>query len=114
MQRATGRWGGGWTVAYDAGTNPTAGDFLSFGTAKPFVFAEVIPLTLTASNALSYDMLRDIFLPVTNSARQNASAQGFLFTDFKWIRDQALTFRQGGHRPRATADDTNAAPTPTF
>ncbi len=114
MQRATGSSGGGWTVAYDAGTNPTAGDFLSFGTAKPFVFAEVIPLTLTASNALSYDVLRDIFLPVTNSARQNASAQGFLFTDFKWIRDQALTFSQGVHGVRETFDYSYAGRTDTF
>jgi len=41
LRTATGSSGGGWTVAYEAGRKPTAGDFLSFGTAEPFVFAEV-------------------------------------------------------------------------
>src|SRR6266851_6394504 len=77
MQRDTGSPGAGWTVAYDGGTSPRAGDFLSFGAAQQFVFAGVGPLRHTASHTLSYDVLRDIFLPVTTSTRQNAAAQGF-------------------------------------
>ena len=76
LQTATGSSGAGWTVAYEAGHKPTAGDFLSFGTAQPFVFAEVGQLNSAASNALSYDTLRDFFLPVTSTARQNAAARG--------------------------------------
>ena len=62
----TGSSGGAWTVAYEAGGKPTAGDFLSFGTSQPFVFAEVGQLSSTASSELSYDTLRDFFLPVTS------------------------------------------------
>jgi len=102
LRSATGGSGGAWTVAYEAGHKPKAGDFLSFGTADPFVFAEVGQLNQTASNSLSYDSLRDFFLPVTASARQNASAQGFPLTGFKQIRDQMLTLSQGVHGVRET------------
>jgi hypothetical protein len=102
LQTETGSSGGGWTVAYEAGHKPTAGDFLSFGTAQPFVFAEVGQLSSTASNALSYDTLRDFFLPVTSTARQNAAASGFPLTGFKQIRDQMLTLGQGVHGVRET------------
>ena len=108
LRTATGSSGGGWTVAYEAGRKPTAGDFLSFGTAEPFVFAEVGQLSSTASNALSYDTLRDFFLPVTSNARQNASAQGFPLTGFKQIRDQMLTLSQGVHGVRETYNYTSA------
>jgi hypothetical protein len=106
LRKETGSSGGGWTVAYEAGHKPTAGDFLSFGTAQPFVFAEVGQLSSTASNALSYDTLRDFFLPVTSTARQNAAASGFPLTGFKQIRDQMLTLGQGVHGVRETFNYT--------
>ncbi len=106
LKTATGGSGGGWTVAYEAGHKPTAGDFLAFGTAHPFVFAEVGQLNTTASNQLSYDSLRDFFLPVTSTARQNAAAQGFPLSAFKQIRDQTLTLSQGVHGVRETFDYT--------
>jgi hypothetical protein len=106
LKTATGGSGGGWTVAYEAGHKPTAGDFLSFGTAHPFVFAEVGQLNTTASNQLSYDSLRDFFLPVTSTARQSAAAQGFPLSGFKQIRDQTLTLSQGVHGVRETFDYT--------
>lgn len=104
--KSTGGSGGAWTVAYEAGHQPKAHDFLSFGTAHPFVFAEVGQLNQTASNELSYDSLRDIFLPVTATARQNASAQGFPLTGFKQIRDQMLSLSQGVHGVRETFEYT--------
>jgi hypothetical protein len=106
LKSATGGSGGAWTVAYEAGHKPAAGDFLSFGTSHPFVFAEVGQLNSTASNSLSYDTLRDFFLPVTAGARQNASAQGFPLTGFKQIRDQTLTLSQGVHGVRETYNYT--------
>jgi hypothetical protein len=107
LKTATGGSGGGaWTVAYEAGHKPTAGDFLSFGTAHPFVFAEVGELNPTASNSLSYDALRDFFLPVTENARQSAAAQGFPLTGFKQIRDQTLRLSQGVHGVRETYNYT--------
>ena len=104
LQKATGSSGAGWTVAYEAGRKPTAGDFLSFGTAQPFVFAEVGQLNSTASNQLSYDGLRDFFLPVTSTARQSATAQGIPLAGFRQIRDQTLALGQGVHGVRETFD----------
>jgi hypothetical protein len=106
LKTATGGSGAGWTTAYEAGHKPTANDFLAFGTAQPFVFAEVGQLNSTASNELSYDTLRDFFLPVTSTARTNASTQGFPLTGFKQIRDQTLSLSQGVHGVRETFDYT--------
>jgi len=111
LKAATGSSGSGaWTVAYEAGGKPTAGDFLSFGASQPFVFAEVGQLNSTASNALSYDSLRDIFMPVTSTARQNAPG----LTGFTQIRDQTLTLRQGVHGVRETFDYSYAGDSDTF
>ena len=93
---------GGWTIAYEGGVKPTASDFLSFGTAHPFVFADVGQLTAAASNQMSYDVLRDLLFPVTSTARQNATSQGYPLTGFKQIRDQTLMLSQGVHGVRET------------
>jgi len=53
---------GAWQIAYEAGGNPTASDFLGFGSDQPFVFAEIGTLTSAGSQSLSYNVLRDIFL----------------------------------------------------
>jgi hypothetical protein len=106
LKAETGNSGSGWSVAYEAGSDPSASDFLSFDTTHPFVFAEIGTLSSTASNELSYDSLRDFFLPVTSTARQNASAEGFPLTNFQQIRDQVLTLGQGVHGVRETFDYT--------
>jgi hypothetical protein len=106
VAQATGSAGSGWMVAYQAGPDPTASDFLSFDTAQPFVFAEVGALTSTASSELSYDTLRDFFLPVTSTARSDAAKADFPLTGFKSLRDQVLTPGQGVHGVRETFDYT--------
>ena len=113
LKAETGSSGSGWTVAYEAGHKPTAGDLLSFGTAQPFVFAEVGKLNSTSSQELSYDALRDFFLPVSSSARQNEPA-GFPLTGFKQIRDQVLTPGLGVHGVRETFDYTLQGASDTF
>jgi hypothetical protein len=108
LKAATGSSGAGWMVAYDAGGKPSASDFLSFGATHPFVFAETGTLSSSASNQLSYDALRDIFLPVTSTARTSLSQQGYPLTGFQQIRDQVLTLGQGVHGVRETFDYTYA------
>jgi hypothetical protein len=104
----------GWQVAYEAGSDPNAGDFLSFGANEPFVFAEIGTLTQTGSQELSYDSLRDFLLPVTSTARSNVP-QGYPLTDFKSIRDENLTPGLGVHGVRETFDYTlEGGPTDTF
>jgi len=66
-----------WTVAYEAGPRPKATDFLSFGVAQPFVFADYVELSTSASGEMSDGGLRDILFPVTAAARQKAAAQGY-------------------------------------
>ncbi len=115
LQKATGSSGSGWLVAYEAGTKPAASDFQSFDTGQPFVFAEVGDLSSTTTASLSYDGLRDIFLPVTSTARQSAaSEQGFPFTNFQQIRDQTLMLSQGVHGVRETFDYTYNGVADTF
>jgi len=103
----------GWSVAYEAGGDPTANDFLSFGDAHPFVFAEIGTLSSTASQALSYDSLKDFLLPVTSTARQSVP-QGYPLTNFTQIRDQVLTLGQGVHGVRETFSYTLSGSTDTF
>jgi hypothetical protein len=112
----------GWQVAYEAGTHPTGNDFLAFGTSQPFVFAEIGTLTSDASQNMSYDALRDFFLPVSSTAQSDVqeeyaeSKQTDPFTDFKSIRDEQLTPGYGVHGVRETFDYTlaNGGPTDTF
>jgi len=106
LKAATGGSGGSWNVAYEAGKDPTASDFLSFGSDQPFVFGEVIPLSSSASAGLSYDGLRDSFLPVTSTARTTAAEEGYPISDFKQLRDQTLSLAQGVHGVRETFDYT--------
>jgi hypothetical protein len=114
LKAVTGSSSGVWTVAYQAGSQPSANDFLSFGTSQPFVFAEIGTLSSTGMNELSYDALRDFFLPVTSTAWSTASSQGFPFTGFSQIRDQVLTPGQGVHGVRETFNYTDNGVTDTF
>jgi hypothetical protein len=114
LKKITGSSSGVWTVAYQAGSQPSAGDFLAFDTSQPFVFAEIGTLNATGMNGLSYDALRDFFLPVTSTARSTASSEGFPYTGFSQIRDQVLTPGQGVHGVRETFDYTDKGVTDTF
>jgi hypothetical protein len=98
---AAGLSGGGiWATAFDGASTPSGDDFLAPDLSKPFAFAEVGSLTSTASNEVSYNMLRDFMLPVTSTARSDES--GFPLTDFKSLRDQTITASQGVHGVRET------------
>jgi hypothetical protein len=114
LKKVTGSSSGVWTVAYQGGSQTSAEDFLSFDTSQPFVFAEIGTLSATGMNELSYDSLRDFFLPVTSTARSTASSEGFPFTGFSQIRDQVLTPGQGVHGVRETFDYTDNGVTDTF
>jgi hypothetical protein len=113
MEAVLGSAGSGWQVAYQAGSKPNANDFLSFGADQPFVFAEIGALNSTASQSLSYDALRDFFLPVSSTARGDEPA-GFPLTGFKQIRDEVLTPGLGVHGVRETFDYTYEGSTDTF
>jgi hypothetical protein len=102
LAAAGGSGAGVWSTAFDAGTSPSATHFLAPEVAQPFVFAEVGTLSPTASNELSYNMLRDFMLPVTSNSRQADAASGFPLTNFKQLRDQTINGKQGVHGVRET------------
>jgi hypothetical protein len=105
---------GAWVVAYDAGPEPRAADYWNSNATRPFVFVEYGKLSSSQSRAVSYGMLRDFYLPVTSTARQNAVAQGFPFTGFREIRDQLLSIGQGTQGVRETYEYTLAGHVDTF
>jgi hypothetical protein len=101
--KAAGTSGDGvWSTAFDAGTSPSGNNFLSGDLDQPFVFAEVGTLSSTVSNELSYNVLRDFMLPVTSDSRTQVSEEGFPLTDFKSLRDQTISGKQGVHGVRET------------
>ncbi len=102
LQAAGGSAAGVWSTAFDAEAAPSADHFLAANVTQPFVFAEVGQLSPTVSAELSYNMLRDFMLPVTSSTRQSDAASGFPLTNFKQLRDQTITAKQGVHGVRET------------
>ena len=114
LQEETGGSGGASTYAFEPGPGPLAGDFLSFGITRPFMFVEYGRLNSAARRQMSDGLLRDFFLPVTAAARQKAAGQGFPLTGFRLIRDQVLTLGHGVHGVRDTYDYTGPGHTDTF
>jgi hypothetical protein len=106
LQEVTGPSDGASAYAYEPGPGPLAGDFLSFGITRPFMFVEYGMLNATARRQMSDRELRDFYLPVTAAARQKAAGQGFPLVGFRLIRDQVLTLGQGVHGIRETYDYT--------
>ena len=95
-----------WTVGYDANPRPAAEDVLSPKANKPFAYAVVEQVNEQTSSILSYNLLRDFFLPVTDDARKTAANDGFSLTGFHLIRSSVLTPGQGFHGVRETFDYT--------
>ena len=93
---------GVWEVGYDAAAAPSAAHVFSPSASQPFAFALVFPLSPIASNAMSYNGLRDVLLPVTAVGRQAAASRGFPLTGFHLLRDTVLTPGQGVHGVRVT------------
>jgi hypothetical protein len=99
---AGGSGAGVWSTAFDAGAPPSASHFLAPNVAQPFVFSEVGTLSPTVSAELSYNVLRDFMLPVTSNSRATAAQSGFPLTNFKQLRDQTISAKQGVHGVRET------------
>jgi hypothetical protein len=95
---------GVWTVGYDGSTRPDPQHVLGVTNDQPFAYSVVAPVNQATTNALSYNQLRDFFLPVTAAARSSAAKSGFPLTGFQLLRDTTLTLGQGVHGVRVTFD----------
>lgn len=103
-----------WSTAFDGSSAPTADHNNSVALNQPFLFAEVGQLSLTGSDQLSYDAMRDLWLPVTSSTRQTDASEGFAGTNFTQMRDQMISAKQGVHGVRETFQYTFGGVTDTF
>jgi hypothetical protein len=102
LKAAGGSSDGVWSTAYDASAAPSGSNFLAPALTQPFVFSEVGTVSSTVSNELSYNMLRDFMLPVTSDSREQDTESGFPLTDFKQLRDQTISAKDGVHGVRET------------
>ena len=106
---------GVWLTAFDGNSSPNASDDASLTLNEPYVSAQVGELSSTASSELSYDAMRDMWLPVTSEGQQAAQESGtFGGTNFVQLRDQTITAAQGVHGVRETFDYTFGQNTDTF
>ena len=97
---------GAWTVGYDASRVPSAEHVLGTVPTEPFVYVSVGQLNQSTSDLLSYNTLKDFFLPVTSSARTTATKDGFPLTGFRLLASANLTPGQGVHGVSETYDYT--------
>jgi hypothetical protein len=95
---------GVWTVGYDGATRPEADHVLGAENLQPFAYSVVAPVNQTTTNELSYNDLRDFFLPVTAAARSSAAKSGFPLTNFRLLSDSMLELPQGVHGVRVVYD----------
>jgi hypothetical protein len=112
--QAAGGSSSAWSAAFDASSGPSAAHNDSVNLAEPFVFSEVGQLSAAGTNELSYDAMRDLWLPVTSAARQQQASAGFGGTNFTPLRDQTITAAQGVHGVRETFRYTFGLVTDTF
>lgn len=101
-----GASGGAWTVGFDASVKPDAEHVLPTVPVQPFVYAMAAQLNQSTSNMLSYNLLKNSFLPVTSDARSSATQQGFPLTQFQLLSSTTITASQGIHGIREIYDYT--------
>jgi hypothetical protein len=111
---AGGSSAGVWSTAFDGSSAPSADHNGSVDIAQPYVFAQVGQLSSDGTNQLSYDAMRDLWLPVTSTARQTDATEGFPGTGFAQLRDQTISAKQGVHGVRETFQYTFSGVADTF
>lgn len=114
MAAGGGSSAGLWATAFDGSTSPSVDHGNTVALTEPYVMAQVGQLSSTYSNELSYDAMRDLWLPVTASGRQQSASSGFGGTNFSQLRDQTISAKQGVHGVRETFRYTFGKVTDTF
>jgi hypothetical protein len=87
---------GFWLEGYDADATPSAAHLVGPHTAAPVVFVGVRDVPQQARGQISLDVLRDLFRPVSPTARQRVAADPTSpFSGFTLISDEVLTPDEG-------------------
>jgi len=103
-----------WKVAYEPRPQASAADLLSFSISRPFVFAEFGRFSSAVQGEMSFEMLRDAFLPINPAMPQSAVRRSFTLTGFRMIRSEILRLGHGTKGVRETYDYSRAGWPDTF
>jgi len=79
-----------WSEAYDSSATPSVEHVFS-ATASPVAYSGVVSLSTAGRNGLSFNAMRDLVIPVTSQARQQASADHTELSGFASLSDQIIT-----------------------
>jgi hypothetical protein len=78
-----------WSRAYDASAPPSVGHIFA-PTAEPVVYASVQDMSPQLRADLSFNVMRDLLLPVTTAARKRAAAAHAALPGFQSVVDQVI------------------------
>jgi hypothetical protein len=81
---------GSWLAVYDAEPHPSVTHLLATHTTAPVALIRSYVVPAGQGSSISDDDLRDVLLPVTESGRADALAQGFLATNFRLLTNEAI------------------------
>ena len=83
---------GFWLEAYDADAAPSVAHLLGTNSTAPAVFVGVRDVPTALRGQVSLDVLRDLWRPVSTSAREQADqSQASPFSGFQLVGDEVLT-----------------------
>lgn len=85
-----------WVSAFDGAAVPSANHIFAPDTPQPIVLVELLDLTAAGQAALSFNAMRNLFLPVTDDARAKVSADSTLGA-FRNLADTVVTRAHGWH-----------------
>ena len=83
-----------WSRAYDASAAPSANHIFTV-TTEPVVYASVQGLSPQLRAVISFNTMRDLLLPVTDTARTRAAAAHATIPGFQSFVDQVITSSDG-------------------
>jgi hypothetical protein len=95
-----------WTIAFEAQHKAAASAFIDFDLNQPFVYSQVTPYQSTTGTQLTDETLEDVFLPVSQTARETDATEGFPLTNFKSLLDTTVSYSGGYHGVREVFDYT--------
>lgn len=79
-----------WTVGFDASEDPEIGNVVGLTASEPVVYMFVREIDPATQGRVSLDALRDLLLPVTETARQAAAQQGQLPEGFELLLNDTV------------------------
>jgi hypothetical protein len=79
-----------WSRAYDAAATPSVAHVFA-SSQKPVAYASVLGLSSSERGGVSFNSMRDLLLPVTQTARNAAAAAHVALTGFTSLSDEVIT-----------------------